>query len=98
MVNRRELRINAERGALEFSYHGESATMPEGTAYRVLLDPSESEARTLTDPDLGKKSLARPHLGKFIFVAVGVALGAGIPLSIHHMESPHKPGPPHHKP
>jgi hypothetical protein len=43
-VNRRELRIYAQRGALELSYHDETKGIPEGAAYRVLLDPSEKEA------------------------------------------------------
>jgi hypothetical protein len=94
VVSRRELRIYAQRGALDFSYHGESATIPEGAAYRVLLDPSEAEARVSTEPDQDKKSPTRkPHLGKFVFIAVGVALGIGIPLLMHALESPDRPGP-----
>jgi hypothetical protein len=94
VVNRRELRIYAQRGALDFFYHGERATIPEGAAYRVLLDPSEAEARMSTEPDQDKKSPAKkPHLGKFVFVAVGIALGVGIPLLMHALESPDRPGP-----
>ena len=94
VVSRRELRIYAQRGALDFSYHGESATIPEGAAYRVLLDPSEAEARVSTEPDQDKKSpTKKPHLGKFVFIAVGVALGIGIPLLMHALESPDRPGP-----
>lgn len=94
VVNRRELRIYAQRGALDFSYHGESATISEGTAYRALLDPSEAEARMSTEPDQDKKSPARkPHPGKFVFIAVAVALGVGIPVLMHALESPDRPGP-----
>jgi hypothetical protein len=45
VVNARELRIYAQHGSLDFSYHGTSETIPEGSAYKVLLDPSEKEAR-----------------------------------------------------
>ena len=94
VVSRRELRIYAQRGALDFSYHGESATIPEGAAYRVLLDPSEVEARMSTEPAQDKKSpTKKPHLGKFVFIAVGVALGIGIPVLMHALESPDRPGP-----
>jgi hypothetical protein len=47
VVNPKELRIYAQRGALEFSYHGESEVIAEGSAYRVLLDPSEKETAAL---------------------------------------------------
>src|SRR5260370_11915055 len=41
IVNPKELRISAQRGSLQFSYEGESALIPEGVAYRVLLDPDD---------------------------------------------------------
>lgn len=92
IVNRKELRIYAKRGALDFSYHGASETIPEGSAYRVLLDPSESEARVLSDSDQAWKKTAMRH-PTFVLVAIGVALGVGIPLLLHALESPDRPGP-----
>src|SRR5258708_229011 len=44
VVSPKELRIYAQRGALDFSYHGESAVIAQGSAYRVLLDPSEKDS------------------------------------------------------
>jgi len=91
VVNRRELRIYAKRGTLEFSYHGESDTIPEGAAYRVLLDPSETEARVTSESDQAGKKPAKRH-PTFVLLAIGVALGVGIPVLLHALESPDRPG------
>lgn len=94
-VNPKELRIYAQRGALEFSYHGESEVIAEGAAYRVLLDPSEKEAAA-SESDPAHRKPAKVH-HKFLLIPIGIALGVAIPLVIHDMESPDKPGP-HHMP
>ena len=91
IVNPRELRIYARRGALEFSYHGESEAIAEGAAYRVLLDPSEKEAAAAeSDPDNRKPAKVHP---KFLLMAIGIAAGIAIPVLMHQQESPYKPGP-----
>jgi hypothetical protein len=36
----REFSVVVRRGALEFSYNGESEVIPEGSTYRAVLDPS----------------------------------------------------------
>jgi hypothetical protein len=91
VVNLKELRIYAQRGALEFSYHGESEVIPEGAAYRVLLDPSEKEAAVLESEPAYKKT-ADMHY-KFLFIGIGIAAGVAVPVLIHDLESPDKPGP-----
>jgi hypothetical protein len=95
MVNPRELRIYAQRGSLEFSYRGESETIPEGKTYRVFLDPSETELA-----GLGPNPAIKPpvtHHPTFILVAIAAAVGAGvaiaIPMMMHSDESPDRPGP-----
>ena len=93
VVNPNELRIYAQRGTLEFSYHGESEVIGEGAAYRLLLDPSEKEAVAVESEPAGKKP-AGLH-PKFLLVAIGIAASTAIPVVIHDMESPDKPGPPH---
>jgi hypothetical protein len=90
VVNRRELRIYAQRGALEFSYHGESEGIAEGKAYRVLLDPSEKEAVAL-ESEPRDKTPARVHY-RFLFSVIGIAAGVAIPVLKHELESPDKPG------
>jgi len=92
VVNRKELRIDVQRGALDFSYRGESQTVPEGN-YRVFFDPSEREMAAL-----GSDHTTRPpgrHLPTFIFVAIAVAVAVGIaiPMIMHDSESPDRPGP-----
>lgn len=92
VVNRKELRVYALRGALEFSYHGESENIPEGRVYRVLLNPSETEVASLgSDP--ATKALAKHHT-TFILVAIAAAVAAGvaIPMIIQGFESPDRPG------
>ena len=100
IVNRKELRIYPRRGALEFSYRGESQTIPEGN-YRVVLDPSEREVAAAGSSQTTKAPWK--HRPTFILVAIaaGVALGIAIPRIIDHSESPDRPGqspPPPKKP
>ena len=95
VVNPKELRIYAQRGALEFSYHGESKVVAEGAAYRVLLDPSEKEAVALESEPANQKPPMVHH--KFLLIAIGIAAGIPIPVVVHDMESPDKPGS-HHSP
>jgi hypothetical protein len=83
VVNRKELRISAQRGATEFSYHGESETIPEGKTCRVLLDPSE------TDASAALGSPTKHH--KFLLLEIGIAAGIAIPVLMHALESPDHP-------
>ena len=92
VVNARELRIYAQRGSLDFSYHGASETIPEGSAFKVLLDPSEKEPR-LSESDKDGKKVPSKHHPTFLLVVVGIAAGVGIPLLMHALESPDRPGP-----
>lgn len=88
----KELRIYAQRGALDFSYHGQSAVIPEGTAYRVLLDPSEREIDAAAESGRGTNPPAKSHV-KFVLLTIGIASGAAIAMMTHrhHVESPDRP-------
>jgi hypothetical protein len=92
VVNPKELRIYAQRGALEFSYHGESEVIPEGAAYRVLLDPSEKELAAFSDSEEAREKVGKPH-AKFLLLAIAIAAGVAIPVLMPHFESPDSPGP-----
>jgi hypothetical protein len=92
VVNLKELRIYAQRGALEFSYHGESEVIPEGAAYRVLLDPSEKELAAFSDSEEVKKKAGKRHT-KFLLLVIAIAAGVAIPFLMPHFESPDSPGP-----
>jgi hypothetical protein len=91
IVNRKELRIYAQRGALEFSYHRESQTIPEGN-YRVVLDPSEREVAELGSDPATKPSAKRHPTFILVAIAVAVAVGIAIPVIFHHFESPDRLG------
>jgi hypothetical protein len=92
VVSPRELRIYPQRGALEFSYRGESETIQEGKIYRVILDPSETESAALGSDHNTKPSAT--HHPTFILVAIAAAVGVAIaiPMIMHADESPDRPG------
>ncbi len=90
IVNPKELRISAQRGSLQFSYEGESALIPEGVAYRVLLDPDDDSARASSTAQVSKKSGKARRA--FLLILIGAAAGIGIPILIHSFESPDHPG------
>ena len=88
----KELRICARHGALQFSYRGETETIAEGAAYRVILDPAQD--------DTGKKGPVKAARRQRTFLLVAIAsaaAGAAIAASMHgdhghkKMESPDRP-------
>jgi hypothetical protein len=91
VIGPKELHIYARRGALLFSYRGESKTINEGESYEVILDPPEdgSEKKQTTP------SARRPPRA-FLLVAVGAgAAAAAVIVHENHghkgMESPDRP-------
>ena len=91
VIGPRELHIYARRGAVLFSYRGESKTIAEGESYQVILDPEE---------DGSEKKQSRPNAGRppkaFLLVAGGAgAAAAAVILHEKHehkqMESPDRP-------
>jgi len=91
IIGPKELHIYARRGALLFSYRGESKTINEGESYEVILDPPEdgSEKKQTTP------SARRPPRA-FLLVAVGAgATAAAVIVHENHghkgMESPDRP-------
>jgi hypothetical protein len=92
IVSPTELRVYAQRGALSFSYHGDSKIIPEGAAYRVLLDPPEREVDAASESGQGTKSPTKVH-AKFVLLVIGMAAGGVIPMTRHHhhLESPDRP-------
>ena len=86
----KELRIYAQRGPLQFSYRGETETIAEGAAYRVILDPPEDDPKKKVAPKASRKGKA------FLFLATGGgAAAAPVILYENHghkkMESPDRP-------
>lgn len=92
-VGPRELEVRAQRAALQFSYKGETDVIPEGTSYRILLDPTDEEASAaapaLSDQEGPKHG--RKRRKAFIIFLGGVG-GLIIPWIIcKALESPDKP-------
>lgn len=77
----KELHIFARRGALQFSYRGETETMAEGESCRVILDPADDDQPL---PPLRRRKA-------FLIIDIGVA-AAVIAREIHELiESPDRP-------
>ena len=92
VIGPKELRIYARRGALLFSYRGETRTITEGESYEVILDPAEdASGKKQTTPNPRRPPKA------FLLVAVGAgaAAAAVIANEKHHhhkdVESPDHP-------
>jgi hypothetical protein len=92
VIGPKELRIYARRGAVLFSYRGESRTIAEGESYQVILDPAEDgSAKKQVTP-----SARRPPKA-FLLVAVGAGSAAAAAVTVYekhqhkHMESPDHP-------
>jgi hypothetical protein len=87
----KELHIYARRGAVLFSYRGESKTITEGEFYEVILDPPEDGSeKKQTTPN------ARRPPKAFLLVAggAGAAAAAVIMYKKHEhkqMDSPDRP-------
>jgi len=89
----KEIDIRATRGPLQFSYKGESKIIPEGSAYRFVLDPPEDAlfpaSRAFPDQGVPKKQ-GRPNR-KFLYFIIGAA-GVVTYIAIDEaLESPSKP-------
>jgi hypothetical protein len=91
VIGPKELQIYARRGAVLFSYRGESKTITEGESYEVILDPPEDGS--------GKKQPAQKQgrLRKaFLLVTAGAGAAAAVVI-LHEkyehkeMESPDRP-------
>lgn len=88
----KELRIRARRGALQFSYRGETETIAEGESYSVVLDPSDDEAKKK-----GAVKAARVRKTFLLVAITGAAAGAATAAALHgnhghkKMESPDRP-------
>jgi len=91
VIGPKELHIYARRGAVLFSYRGETKTIAEGESYQVILDPAEDGSETKQPA----KKQGRSHKA-FLLVAGGAgAAAAAVILYEKHehkeMESPDRP-------
>lgn len=80
----KELRIRARRGALQFSYRGETETLAEGKSYRVILDSPEE------NPERGGRPAPIRWPKGFKIVIIGEA-AAVTALGIYELREPESP-------
>jgi hypothetical protein len=95
-VNDKELRVRATRGSLAITVEGETQTVPEGAAYRVMLDPSSYYASESPQGPAGAgagsgrppRRAGRSHFLLIAIVVTGVATGVAL---YEALQSPDKP-------
>jgi hypothetical protein len=95
-INDKELRVRATRGSLAITVEDETQIVPEGTAYRVILDPSSYYASESPQGPAGAGAgSGRPPLkagrSRFLLIAIivtGVATGVAL---YEALQSPAKP-------
>lgn len=96
IVSAKELRIRAQRGSLQFTYKGETAVIPEGLAYRVILNPDDPPNASASGPANKKPATSgKPFLLIAIVSAAAVAAAAAAFATIietPNLESPDNPG------
>jgi hypothetical protein len=98
-VNSKELVVRSTRGSVAITVDGETQTIPEAMAYRVILDPDsylETTAATAQGPAGAgaERSRNRPlKAGRSRFLLIAIVL-SGVATAIvvdEALESPHKP-------
>lgn len=95
-VNDKELRVRTTRGSLAITVEDETQFVPEGTAYRVILDPSSYYASESPQGPAGAgvgsgKPPRKAGRSRFLLMAIiitGVATGVAL---YEALQSPDKP-------
>ncbi len=88
LLGPKELLVTCRRGTIEFAVNDESDVIPEGAAYRVLIDPPEALVPD-ENPQQPRKS-GRRRMG-FLFLIFGGVAAATV-WGIHEaLESPDRP-------
>lgn len=92
VIGSRELVVKCLRGSLRFTVADDSRVIPEGAAYRVILDPTEAEAQgPRGEGGKGGGSPVKAGRSRFIWFAVA-ATGVVTILAVHAaLESPDRP-------
>jgi hypothetical protein len=95
VIGAKEFVVKSTRGELLVTVEGESRVVPEGSAFRVILDPTPEEAAAAASPAAGKPSPSGPPVSagtsKFVWFAVGI-VALVTALAVHEaLESPDRP-------
>jgi hypothetical protein len=96
LLGEKQLVVKCVRGALTITVGDDSRVIPEGSAYRVMLDPSAEEAQQQPPPEgAGAKGSGRPPLvaakSKFVWYAIGAATLLTVLATQEALESPDRP-------
>jgi hypothetical protein len=98
-LNDKEMIVHATRSDLTVTVDGETQIIPEGTAYRVLLDPPESMMQAPEGAGSGSQGgntnrggpPLRAGRSRFLIVAVAVTAVATYLAISESLESPNRP-------
>jgi hypothetical protein len=96
ILGEKELLAKCTRGAMTITVGDDSRVIPEGSAYRIVLDPSGEEAQDQPPPQgAGTKGSGRPPLmaakSKFVWYATAAVVLVTV-FAIHKaLESPDRP-------
>jgi hypothetical protein len=84
----KELRVYVKRGTATLSYRGETAKMPEGSSYVVVLDPPDDQT-----PQPGARGAIKPHHAFLLIAIAAAAVAVTVPLILKGSayESPDRP-------
>jgi hypothetical protein len=95
VVGPKMIDIRAQRGALQFSYNGETQLIPEGSAYRFVLDPPEEETLSAATPafpgQLGPHRKATRRNKAFLYFIIGATAVLTYIAVDEALESPSEP-------
>jgi len=95
VVGAREFVVKSTRGALAVTVEGETRVVAEGSAYRVILDPTPAEAAAASAPAAGNPAPSGPPVSagtsKFVWYAIA-AVAVVTVFAVHAaLESPDRP-------
>lgn len=97
VLDQRQLMVKCVRGALTITVGNDSRVIPEGSSYRVVLDPTAEEEAQSQPPSAGAggKGMGKPPISagtsKFVWYATGAVVLLTV-IAVHKaLESPDRP-------
>lgn len=97
VLGERQLQVTCVRGALTIAVEDDSRVIPEGSSYRILLDPTAEEEAQSQPPTMGAggKGMGKPPISagssKFVWWATGAVVLLTI-FAVHKvLVSPDRP-------
>jgi hypothetical protein len=96
LMDAKQLMVKCVRGALIITVGDDSRVIPEGSAYRIVLEPSEADPQDQPPPQgAGTKGLGRPPLvagkSRFVWYATAAVTVVTVLALSEALESPDRP-------